>query len=337
MSKYTVVLIGSLVLIATVTAWVTHGLLTEDEITPNDEFFEMSIGVVPDIDGDAWSLTVDGHVDNSTTLTLEELRAMPAREVTAPLKCVEGPSGTAVWKGVPLHEVLDPVGVRKGAVDVVFHAADDYDSSLDLGFAMEDDVLLCYEMNGQTLPKDQGFPLKVVAPGKAGYKWVKWVVRVEVVDYDHKGYWESRGWDDEADLVAWADWLPHSIGMTIAALFGGLAAVSGLRTSRETAFWRDLPRWFSRGLHLKVSWVYLAVLYGTLVYWAIATYIRRGDLFYSSHGLLALTVVSVQTFGLAAGVLLERGNERFRRVHFISNLLAFLLLLGTIAVGLLLI
>ena len=115
------------------------------------------------------------------------------------------------------------------------------------------------------------------------------------------------------------------------------SAQPGVRASRESAFWRDLPDWFSKGLHLKVSWVYFAVLYGTFVYWAIATYIRRGDLFYSSHGILALTVVSVQTVGLATGVLLERGNERFRRAHFISNLLAFLLLIGTIAVGLLLI
>lgn len=337
MSKYRYILLAIIVIGAAATSYVAHGVYTQGDITPNDEFFTMSIGRVPSIDADAWRLTIDGRVDNETVLTYQDLTAMPSTEVTATLKCVEGPSGTAVWKGVPLRDLLDLAGVKDGVEDVVFHASDGYDSSLSLEYALEPDVLLCYEMNGEALPEDQGFPLKVVAPGKAGYKWVKWVHRIEVVDYDHQGYWESRGWDDEADLVVWADWVPHAFGLTLAAIFGGLAVVGGLRTSRETRFWRDLPDWFSRDLHLRVSWVYMAVLYGVFVYWAVATYIRRGDLFYSSHGMLALAVVSVQTVGLVTGMLLERGDERLRGLHLASNLLAFLLLLGTIAIGMLIV
>jgi hypothetical protein len=198
-------------------------------------------------------------------------------------------------------------------------------------------VLLCYEMNGEPLPKEQGFPLKVVAPGKAGYKWVKWVVRIEVVDYDHKGYWESRGWDDEADLAVWADWAPHALLLCLAAMLGAVSVIGGLRFSRDSRFWRDLPEWFSRGLHLKVSWVYLGVLFAVFAYWAVATLARRGDLFYSAHGILGLITVILHVMGLVSGYRLERGHEGVRTLHLTSNMLGYLLLLGTIVLGVILI
>ena len=215
MSKYRFLLLAILVVMAVVLAWTFQDDLNEDGVTPNDEFFTLSIGRVPEINGDAWTLEIDGHVENPTTLSIGELMAMTSTEVTAELKCVEGPSGTAAYIGVPIKDVLDLVRPRSGATDVVFHAADGYNSSLKLDYASRDDVILAYTMNGETLPREQGFPLKVIAPGKAGYKWVKWIVRIEVVDYDHEGYWESRGWDDEADLAAWADWAPHAMLLTL--------------------------------------------------------------------------------------------------------------------------
>ncbi|MFW9990178.1 MAG: molybdopterin-dependent oxidoreductase [Candidatus Odinarchaeota archaeon] len=74
-----------------------------------------------------------------------------------------------------------------------FYAADDYNSSLTIEEATENDVLLAYEMNSEVLPPEHRFPIRVVAPNQLGYKWVKWVVRIEIVNYDYKGYWESRG------------------------------------------------------------------------------------------------------------------------------------------------
>jgi DMSO/TMAO reductase YedYZ molybdopterin-dependent catalytic subunit len=334
MLKYRILLIVFLVVIAGIMAWVVHDVATEGDITPNDEFFEVQIGRVPDIDGDAWTLTIGGLVDNETVLTLDEIRAMPSKEVKATLKCVDGYSGTAVWKGVPLGYVLDLAGVREGADEVLFRAADTYHSSLTIEDAYREDFLLCYEMNGETLPKNQGYPLKVVAPGKWGYKWVKWITSIEVIDYDHEGYWESRGWDDDADIVPLAEWVPHAVGLTVAAFLGGLAMIGGLRFSRETVFWRDLPEWFSRRFHMGVSWGYFAVLYTVFVHWAVTTYLKRGDVFYSSHGMLGLLAVSLHTFGLASGYSLERGNERARQVHLGSNLLGYLIMLATIAFGL---
>jgi DMSO/TMAO reductase YedYZ molybdopterin-dependent catalytic subunit len=169
MLKYRIVFLVLLVLMAATTAWVVKGVLTEDDITPNDEFFEVQIGRIPDIDGDTWTLTIDGMVENETVLTLDQITSMPSEEVKATLKCVDGYSGTAVWKGVPLGHVLDLAGVQEGADEVLFRASDTYHSSLTLEDAYAEDVLLCYEMNGETLPKNQGYPLKVVVPGKWGY------------------------------------------------------------------------------------------------------------------------------------------------------------------------
>ncbi len=337
MTRYRLVLLTIIVVTASLTAWVTHDLLNEGEVTPNDEFFTLSIGRVPEIQAGAWELKVDGHVANSTSFTYQEILDMPSQEVRATLKCVEGPSDTADWRGVPVSHVLGLVGVRDGAVDVVFHAADGYDSSLSLEDATADDVLLCYEMNGEPLPREQGFPLKVVAPGKAGYKWVKWVVRVEVVDYDHKGYWESRGWDDDADLAAWADWVPHALLLSLAAVLGAVSAVGGLRFSRESRFWRELPEWFSRGLHLKVSWIYLGLLFTVFVYWSVATLVRREDLFYSVHGVMGLVTVMLHVVGLVTGFWLERGREAVRGAHMATNVLGYCLLIGTITLGAILI
>lgn len=334
MGKYTKVLITILVLMVALSAWLVHGVLTEGDITPNDEFFELSIGDVPDIDGETWDLEVAGLVNDTLTLSLEDIGSMPAEEVKATLKCVEGPSGTAVWRGVRLGYVLDLAGLGEGAKEVVFHASDGYSSSLTLDDAYAEDVLLCYEMNGEPLPREQGYPLKVVVPGKWGYKWVKWIYRIEVVDYDYKGYWEARGWDDAADMTPLSQWVPHAFLLSLAAILGGLSTVGGLRSSRESTFWRDLPPWFSRTNHKLVSWAYLAVLYPTFAYWVVATIIRRGSVFYSAHGVLGLVAVSLATVGLVSGLFLDRGREGVRRVHMTSSLLGFLLLLGTIALGL---
>jgi len=334
MNRFHVYLVMFLLLMVAISAWLVHDVATEGEITPNDEFFELSIGEAPRIDGDTWTLEVVGLVDQNLVLSLEEIRAMPSTEVTATLKCVEGPSGTAVWKGVRLGHVLDLAGVMDGAEEVVSYASDGYDSSLTLEDAYEDDVLLCYEMNGEDLPREQGYPLKLVVPGKAGYKWVKWIYRVEVVDYDHKGYWESRGWDDEADLTPLSQWVPHAALLTLAAFLGGLAAIGGLRFSNETGFWRDLPAWFSRSNHQLISWAYLLVLYPAFGYWVAATLLRRGDVFYSSHGILGMVAVTCATVGLVTGVALARGREGVRSAHLSFNLLGYLFLIATIGLGL---
>src|SRR5439155_66149 len=109
--------------------------------------------------------------------------------------------GNAMWRGLSLKALLEEVGADKEmARDVVFRAADGYDDSIPFERAMEGDVLLAYMMNGVTLPKMHGFPLRAVVPGLYGIKNVKWITQLEVYEGDYKGYWQRKGWTDDGTI-----------------------------------------------------------------------------------------------------------------------------------------
>jgi len=110
--------------------------------------------------------------------------------------------GTAKWTGVPLAQVLERAGgAGEGAVRVVFHAVGGYTDSLPMAKALEPTTVVAYGMNGRSLPRAHGFPARIVAPGIYGMKNVKWLERIEVVDYDYEGYWQrSDGWDNVAEI-----------------------------------------------------------------------------------------------------------------------------------------
>jgi DMSO/TMAO reductase YedYZ molybdopterin-dependent catalytic subunit len=106
----------------------------------------------------------------------------------------------ALWEGIPLRNLLQRAGVKKGATKVVFHAADDYSDSIHLTKALESTTLLAVHMNGVTLPQEHGFPARLLVPGIYGMKHCKWVTRIEVVNYNYQGYWQQRGWSDAAPV-----------------------------------------------------------------------------------------------------------------------------------------
>ncbi len=310
--------------------------LKQDQITPNDEFFTISISGTPSIDIDTWELKIDGLVETPLVLSYQNITALPSKSVTAKLKCVEGPSGTAVWKGVKLKTVLDLAVPKPNAEEVIFYAADDYSSSLELDDATADDVLLAYEMNGETLPADHGYPLRLVVPGKAGYKWVKWLERIEVVDYDYKGYWESRGWDDDADLAAVSDWGTHAFILSIGFIFGGLAILSGFRCRAKNQINSKLPEFLNRKLHRYTSMIYLVILFIIYIYWAYTTYLLRGNIFYSGHGQLSLVVIAVNIIGGISGMKHICKYKVGASIHRNASLFGFILYAGVIAMGLVL-
>jgi DMSO/TMAO reductase YedYZ molybdopterin-dependent catalytic subunit len=106
-----------------------------------------------------------------------------------------------LWEGVKLADLIAEAGIDAGADTVVFRCVDGYSTSLPLRFVQERDILLAHKMNGVELPADRGFPFQVVAEDKWGYKWAKWVTAIELSDDpDFEGYWESRGYDNAADL-----------------------------------------------------------------------------------------------------------------------------------------
>jgi sulfane dehydrogenase subunit SoxC len=188
---------------------------------------------IPDVDVDAWSLSVDGRVDRPLRLSLTDLRERPAHEVTSTMECagngrallaphvVSQPwlleaIGTARWRGVRLKELLEEAGLLDDAVEVVFTGLDrglekgveqNYQRSLTLDDVLGDDVLLAYEMNGAPLLPQHGFPLRLLVPGWYGMTSVKWLTRVEAVAEPFQGYQMTAGYrfrvdeDDEGHPV----------------------------------------------------------------------------------------------------------------------------------------
>ena len=175
------------------------------EITPTPDFYQVSKNAFdPQVDVRRWKLEVAGNVDNPLSLTYDDVKALPSVEQHATLACISNEVGgdligTALWRGVRLKDVLSKAGIRQGVVDVVLRASDDYTDSIPIERAVTDETLLVYEMNGEPLRAEHGSPVRLLVPGIYGMKNVKWITRIEAVDFDFKGYWQRRGWDDRAE------------------------------------------------------------------------------------------------------------------------------------------
>jgi DMSO/TMAO reductase YedYZ molybdopterin-dependent catalytic subunit len=186
--------------------WDIAGLTAE--VTSNRLHYTVDESIIdPRIDPDSWKLRVEGLVGRPATFGYDELLAMPAIEQYVTLQCISNLVGgdlvgTAKWTGVPLGRVLERAGgVGRGAVRVVFHAVGGYSDSLPVAKALESTTVVAYGMNDRSLPRAHGFPARIIAPGIYGMKNVKWLERIEVVDYDYRGYWQrSDGWDNIAEI-----------------------------------------------------------------------------------------------------------------------------------------
>ena len=174
-------------------------------ITPVEEFYRQSYGPIPDVNGAGWRLTIDGLVEKPTQFSLDELRALPAVEEIRTLECIGNPVGgsligTARWKGVYLQTLLDAVGVKPFATRANFKAADDYFTSVTSDWILHPGTLLIYEMNGELLTPEHGYPLRILMPGLYGQKNPKWLTQIEFTDQVNRGYWERQGWSDTAEV-----------------------------------------------------------------------------------------------------------------------------------------
>jgi DMSO/TMAO reductase YedYZ molybdopterin-dependent catalytic subunit len=166
------------------------------------DFRENSIKGPQKIDRATYRLRIDGAVALPADYRYENVIT---RETTytkvVQLDCVEGWSVKALWEGVLISDLVDRARPETDAVTVVFHAADGYSTSLPLGYVRSRKLLLAYKLNGVELPPARGFPFQVVAQDKWGYKWCKWVTRIELsADPAYRGYWESRGYSSAGDL-----------------------------------------------------------------------------------------------------------------------------------------
>lgn len=151
-----------------------------------------------------YTLTIEGMVDHPITFTYADLEALPQISVLATLECVEGWSYTAKWTGPSLAAILAQAGIQSGSVIAIFDTADDPDgfTSLDLSYIDSNNIILALKDNDITLPAANGFPVRVVATGKYGYKWAKWVTSIDVSsDTSFLGYWESNGYNNDGSVT----------------------------------------------------------------------------------------------------------------------------------------
>ncbi|MGD1995763.1 MAG: molybdopterin-dependent oxidoreductase [Anaerolineae bacterium] len=172
-----------------------------EQLSSINDFRENSIAGPQEISLEEYRLRITGLVENPLSLTYDQVLDREHYNKVVTLHCVEGWDATILWEGILLEDLLEEAGVDDEALIVIFHAADGYTSSLPLDFIRENDILLAYKMNTVTLPPERGFPFQVVAESKWGYKWVRWVTEIELsADADYRGYWESRGYNNEADI-----------------------------------------------------------------------------------------------------------------------------------------
>ncbi len=154
------------------------------------------------IDRETYRLTVDGLVESPQSLSYADLQALPSESRLIVFECVEGWSFTAKWTGPTLAAIFAKARPKPGVKTVIFHTTDVESgfSSLDMQYVMDKNIMIALKLNDVTLPDARGFPFQVVAESKFGYKWSKWVTRIELSDQDFKGYWEQAGYNNNADV-----------------------------------------------------------------------------------------------------------------------------------------
>jgi len=167
-----------------------------------DDFRENSIRGPQYIEVDTYRLAITGLVNDPRTYTYENVvNAHNRYEKTVTLHCVEGWDVTILWEGVLVRDLLNEAGIDPKTKVVIFYAYDGYSTSLPLGFIADKEILIAYKMNGLVLPPERGFPFQLVAESKYGYKWIKWINRIELSDNEsYQGYWESRGFSNNATI-----------------------------------------------------------------------------------------------------------------------------------------
>jgi len=219
----------------------------------------------PKVDVDLWHLEIGGLVQNAATWRFQDLEGFDPTTQETTLMCISnsldaGLMSNAVWKGLPLRDLLDQAGVLSGAARVRLHGVDNYTDTIPLEKAMEPTTLLAYEMNGEPLPDRHGYPLRVIVPGYFGEKNVKWLTKVEVTDGNAKGFYEAQGWGPDFIVPTRSridvpdDWVFVSLSKLTAPIevkgiaFGGDRGISRVELSFDDGqTWRDAEIYYSGG------------------------------------------------------------------------------------------
>ena len=149
-----------------------------------------------------YRLVITGLVNKTVEYTYDQvISSFQKYQKVVTLYCVEGWSAKILWEGFLVNDLLKEAGVNSSAVGAIFYASDGYSTELPIDYITNNNIIIAYKMNDLTIPPERGFPFELVAESQYGYKWIKWITRIELTDNpDYLGYWESRGYPNNATL-----------------------------------------------------------------------------------------------------------------------------------------
>jgi DMSO/TMAO reductase YedYZ molybdopterin-dependent catalytic subunit len=208
-------------------------------ITPNGDFYRIDTALsVPQLTVDDWVLRVHGMVEEEFELSFQDLLDAELIERHVTLTCVSNPvggflAGNAKWLGYPLREVLARAKPLDGADMVLSTSSDGFSASTPLPVLQDDrDAILAIAMNGEPLPVEHGFPVRMVVPGLYGYvSATKWVVDLEVTRFaDRTAYWTDRGWSEKGPIKTMAR---VEVPKPFASLDSGPVMIGGVAWSQQ--------------------------------------------------------------------------------------------------------
>lgn len=181
---------------------------TRPEYTPIKDHYKVFLQTEPTyLDGAAWVLPITGLVDNPLMLTVDDFRTRwESRDQYVTLSCISGRVGTGListtqWTGVSVQDVLADLGVQDNAQYLHITSGDGFYETVDLDLINADPrIMFCYAWDGNDLPKDHGYPLRIWIPDRYGMKQPKWITGIEVTADYIEGYWVERNWDKDATV-----------------------------------------------------------------------------------------------------------------------------------------
>lgn len=172
-----------------------------EKLSSIGDFRENSIKGPQYIDITDYQLEITGMVKEPINLSYDEVLNHQKYKKVVKLDCVEGWSANILWEGVLARELIEMSKPSPNASTVIFYAYDGYSTSFPIEYIMDNDIIIAYKMNGVIIPPERGFPFQLVAESKWGYKWIKWITKIELSDNtNYKGYWEQRGYSNMGNL-----------------------------------------------------------------------------------------------------------------------------------------
>lgn len=224
--------------------------------------FQQQVRHVPAVDANDWLLVIDGYVSQSLTIKYSTFTNLSAITVHAALMCAghtpSGPLlGEATWRGVPFSEIIQRVQPDESTHYATFSSADGYRTSFTL--PQLDGAFLVHTMNGEPLPAEHGFPLRLIVPGLAGYKMPKWITHITFSDQPTPGFWERRGLPTSGavDPIATVSAAFNSAAVTLSgAAYGGKQPVRAVELRIDGGPWQrvDCAGEAGRLAHWQTTW-----------------------------------------------------------------------------------